>query len=325
MSSRDAAPQPAVQGGAAPAPDAATPPREESPSISVVVPTLDRPRELATCIAALASLDYPVDRYEVIVVDDGSDPPATPISAHGRHGLRMTWLRQPNRGPAAARNLGARRARGAILAFTDDDCVPARDWLREVAASVAKAPGALHGGTVVNGLADNSWAVASQTVTDVVVPALIAAGSSLRFVTSNNLAVGAEPFRAIGGFDETFRAAEDRELCHRWVAAGRPLVLAPDAVVQHRHDLRLASYWRQHFGYGRGAFAFHRQRVMQGCAPYRPDLALLARTFRHPFATLPLGQALRVAALLVVWQIANAAGYLWQSTVGESPRATMSD
>ncbi|MEO8485100.1 MAG: glycosyltransferase [Betaproteobacteria bacterium] len=293
-----------------PIPDIATAPGVDLPSISVVVPTWNRPRELAACLAALAALDYPVDRYEIIVVDDGSAPPVAPIALPGRTGLRVTWLRQSNRGPSAARNLGAAHATGAILAFTDDDCAASRGWLRALAAAVSAAPNALHGGTVVNGLPGNVYAVASQTITDVIVPSLFAAGSPLRFVTSNNLALGAEAFDSVGGFDECFRAAEDREFCHRWAAAGRPIALAPSAVVHHRHDLTLGAFWRQHVVYGRGAYWFHRHRRALGHGRLRPDLALCVKAFRRPFATRPVGPALRIAALLVVWQVANLAGYL---------------
>jgi glycosyltransferase involved in cell wall biosynthesis len=288
------------------------PAHESLPMISVVVPTFDRPRELAACIAALAALDYPVGRYEIVVVDDGSDPPVAPIAAPGRPGLRTTWLRQPNAGPSAARNAGARAATGEILAFTDDDCTPARGWLRALADSVQREPGALHGGIVENALVHNAYADASQTILDVVVPHLIATGSALRFVTSNNLAMTAERFRASGGFDERYRWAEDREFCQRCLRSGMPILSVPSAIVNHRHDLTLRSYVRQHFGYGRGAYDFHSGREAAGMAKVRPDLTLLGRTFLQPFArTAPL-RAVRVAALLVLWQIANAAGYAWQ-------------
>src|SRR5690606_8162709 len=77
-----------------------------TPEVSVVVPTCGRPALLARCLEALARQSLPRDSYEVIVVED-----------RGR------------RGPAAARNRGWRRARAPIVAFTDDDCVPERDWL----------------------------------------------------------------------------------------------------------------------------------------------------------------------------------------------------
>ena len=116
------------------------------PSFSVIVPTWNRPVELATCLRALVSLDYPADRYEVVVVDDGSDPPVEPPRDLARPGLRVRVLAQPNRGPSAARNEGARAAEGEMLAFTDDDCAPDPGWLRSLAAAAATAPRSLLGG-----------------------------------------------------------------------------------------------------------------------------------------------------------------------------------
>jgi glycosyltransferase involved in cell wall biosynthesis len=282
------------------------------PSVAVIVPTLNRPRELTACLDALASLDYPADRYEIVVVDDGSDPPVAPRADLGRPGLRVRWLAQPNAGPSAARNAGARVADGEILAFTDDDCTPAPGWLRAMATAVVQAPQALHGGRVENALDGNPCSVASQTITEVIVPHLIASGSALRFVTSNNLALTADGYRAMGGFDERFRTAEDREFCHRWVASGRPIAAVPDAVVLHRHDLTLASFWRQHFGYGRGACRFHAIRATGGRSLWADEIAMYAKTFRRPFAAMPLPAALRITALLVVWQVANASGFACQ-------------
>ncbi|CAG0989673.1 Chondroitin synthase [Burkholderiales bacterium] len=295
-------------------------PEVAPPSFSIVVPTCDRPRELAACLAALAALDYPVERYEVIVVDDGSRPPVVPIALPCRPGLRVTWLRQPNAGPASARNAGARAAAGDILAFTDDDCAPAPGWLHALAAAVTREPWGLHGGAVENALPDNACSAASHAIVDVLVPHLIDARSELRFVTSNNVAMTAERFRAIGGFDASFRTAEDRELCQRWLLAGQPVLRVAAAIVRHRHDLTLPAFWRQHFGYGRGACRFHRQRKARGLAPFRPDVALVARTFRRQFAEHPPSRAMRIAALLVVWQLANATGYLWQRVSGDRPR-----
>lgn len=282
------------------------------PRFSVIVPTFNRPVELAACLRALASFDYPVERYEIVVVDDGSDPPVGLPGNLPRPGLRVRVLAQPNRGPSAARNAGARAAMGDMLAFTDDDCAPEAGWLRAMAEAAACSPRALLGGRVVNGLAGNRCSVASQAIVDANVSHLFASGNALRFLTSNNLALSAEGFRAMGGFDERFRTAEDREFCYRWIAAARPVARVPDAVVEHRHDLTLATFWRQHFGYGRGAFRFHAKR-----APSEPPLRLAnvvmhARAFRRAFDAMPLREVLRVVPLLAVWQIANACGFAYQ-------------
>ncbi len=282
------------------------------PFVSVIVPTWNRPRGLAACLVSLASQDYPADGYEVVVVDDGSDPPAATREDLGRPGLAVRWIAQRNAGPAAARNAGARVAAGEILAFTDDDCTPSPGWLRALAAAFARTPHALHGGRVENALVDNPCAVASQTIVEVIVPHLLASGSALRFVTSNNLALAAEGFRAMGGFDERFRTAEDREFCHRWIASGREIAAASDAIVLHHHDLTLASFWRQHYGYGRGAYRFHALRATGGRALWADELATYAKTFRRPFEASRLPSAMRIASLLVVWQVANACGFASQ-------------
>ena len=96
--------------------------------VSVVVPTFNRPAALASCLDALARQDYPADRYEMIVVDDGSAPTEAAAIAETATRHRVRLVRQENRGPAAARNAGVREAHGAYIAFTDDDCMPAPGW-----------------------------------------------------------------------------------------------------------------------------------------------------------------------------------------------------
>jgi GT2 family glycosyltransferase len=109
-----------------------------------------------------------------------------------------------------------------------------------------------------NGVAGDTAAVASQIVVD----SLHARFNRdrPRFFASSNVAFPGEPFAALGGFDERFRYAEDRELCERWIRAGRRFAHAPDAVVLHMRRLTLPEFWRQHYGYGRGARAFARRR-----------------------------------------------------------------
>ena len=99
-------------------------------TFSVVIPTYNRPSQLRECLEALADQDYPRTAFEVIVVDDGSTESLRGIDDLFRAKLPLVFLRQQNAGPASARNTGAQHAKGRYIAFTDDDCVPARDWLR---------------------------------------------------------------------------------------------------------------------------------------------------------------------------------------------------
>ncbi len=86
------------------------------PSFSVIIPTYQRPEQLGTCLSALTELDYPSDRFEIIVVDDGSPVSPEPVVASFRDRLNLTLLTQPNSGPASARNTGAAHAKGEFLA-----------------------------------------------------------------------------------------------------------------------------------------------------------------------------------------------------------------
>ncbi len=100
-----------------------------APAIAVVVPTRDRPAALARCLESLAAQDLSPDAFEILVVDDGSSPPVT-VDATVAARVCVRVLRQECAGPAAARNYGIQQARTTFVAFTDDDCVPDRVWLR---------------------------------------------------------------------------------------------------------------------------------------------------------------------------------------------------
>ena len=114
---------------------------------SVIIPTYSRLRALRQCLAALRAQDFPAAGYEVIVVDDASPSPVSPLAPELETGLTLTLLHTPhNQGPAAARNLGAQHARGHWLAFTDDDCIPAPDWLSSLRRTLDSHPGCAVGG-----------------------------------------------------------------------------------------------------------------------------------------------------------------------------------
>ncbi len=102
-----------------------------SPLVSVVIAAYNDAAHLAECLDALARQDYGRDNYEVVVVDDGStDETSAVVRA-------LSWVRylyQENAGPSSARNLGVRKSKGGIIAFTDSDCVPEPGWLSALVA-----------------------------------------------------------------------------------------------------------------------------------------------------------------------------------------------
>lgn len=292
-----------------------------SPLVSVVVPTHNRPERLRTCLAALSAQDLPRDEYEVIVVDDGSSMPLDGIAEPFRPNVRLTLLRQQNAGPAAARNAGALRAAGALLAFTDDDCEPASDWLSVLWGLHQHHRDALLGGHTINALTGNPCAEASQLLVDYLYDYYRggeARRSSTgrmrgpRFFTSNNLAASSAIFRAIGGFDVTFplAAGEDRELCDRWQERGYRLLYAPQARVRHAHALSVRRFWRQHVNYGRGAWHFRHARIRRGSPEVGVEpLSFYINLLLYPFKMRPILPATRLMSLLTVAQAANVVGF----------------
>jgi glycosyltransferase involved in cell wall biosynthesis len=101
---------------------------EEPPLFSIVIPTFDRLEVLREVLAALGAQANPPP-FEVVVVDDGSSDGTAEWLAGFQPPYPLTRLRQPNRGPAAARNAGVAAARGERVAFLGDDTVPDADWL----------------------------------------------------------------------------------------------------------------------------------------------------------------------------------------------------
>jgi GT2 family glycosyltransferase len=218
---------------------------------------------------------------------------------------------QDNAGPAAARNAGAARARFDYLAFTDDDCVPHAQWLSGLASAFEDTPDAVLGGQVVNGLADTPCSEASHQLVEYVVDYFLEAGAP--FFPSNNLALARSHFDAVGGFDQSFplAAGEDRDFCAKCREAGLSLTLANEAVVEHRHALHLRSFLRQHFNYGRGAFVCRQLEAARTAPdfhiePLRFYFDLVATPFRRDRV---FAGRLQIAALLVLSQVANAAGF----------------
>jgi glycosyltransferase involved in cell wall biosynthesis len=277
---------------------------------SVVIPTYNRPGELARCLSALAGVDYPKGEFEVIVVDDGSRMDLEPVVAQYRAVLPVTLIRQLNGGPGPARNYGAANASGSVFAFIDDDCEPESGWLRAMDAAVARAPHALIGGCVRNGLPDNPNSSASHQIIDFYDRHFNRDPLRAHFFASNNIAMPADLYREVGGFDPAFQAAEDRDLCDRWLRRGWPLIAAQDAVVFHSRRMSFRDFWRQHIAYGRGAFAYATARRQRSSGPVPFEglavhLRLIASPIRESFSP----RSFYVSFLIVVSQVATVIGY----------------
>lgn len=291
---------------------------QQIPFFSIIIPTYARPQQLSACLASLIHLNYPRDRFEVIVVDDGSIPPLDDVVNPYSDRFNLLLLTQPNAGPATARNTGANKAQGQYLAFLDDDCTPDSNWLKSLAAHFHKDSACLVGGRTINALSNNLYSSASQALVDYLYAYYNINPDRSQFFTSNNMALSANIFRIIGQFDTCFplAAGEDRELCLRWLSQGYRMAYVPNALVYHHHDLTLGSFWRQQYKYGQGAFLFRRAQKQPTTA--KPPFSFYLNLLGYPFSVAPPPQAFLLFLLFILSQIAITLGFFRASYVNRS-------
>jgi GT2 family glycosyltransferase len=269
-----------------------------SSPLSVVVPTRDRPGALSGCLDAL-SAQTAAHRLEVIVVDYGSLEPLAVAATVARH-PNARLLHGTGNGPAAARNVGADGASGAILCFTDDDCAPHPDWAERLAEEIEGGAAAAAGRTLGAG---GAVAAAAEFVAHAPARATSSDGSRVTFAPSNNLACAKQVWESVP-FDESYpdAAAEDRDWCARLARAGYVLVSVEAACVVHRQDVTLRSFLQRQVRYGRGAYRFRRR---EGERTQLEPPGFYAALLRDAFA-----QGVTMGLLVALAQIATAFGFL---------------
>ena len=211
--------------------------------VSVIIPVRNAEAALARCLDALGDQSFPREQREVIVVDDGSTDGSRRVAE--ARGVRV--LSQACQGPAAARNAGVAQARGELVLFTDADCVPDRDWIRNMVAPFAAADVAGVRGLyrcrqrqLVARFAQAEYEEKYERLKK---------GDRIDFIDTSAAAYRREVFVKEGGFDATFRTAsgEDTDFSFRLAGRGYRLVLNPDAAVYHEHPARLRDYLRRKY------------------------------------------------------------------------------
>jgi len=287
---------------------------DENQFFSIIVPTYNRPRQLFNCLKAISRLDFPSDRFEVIVVDDGSEYSLKTLLDPFNLLMDLKKVNAKHGGPANARNIGASKAIGSYLVFTDDDCEPTNNWLNCISERALKMPNHAIGGKTINGLPDNIYSTSSQFLISYLYEYYKTDFNYKRFFTSNNLSVPAAHFHAIGGFDETtyhHAAGEDRDFCYRWQKRGLRMIYDPNIVIYHYHRLNLRTFMYQHFNYGQSAFRFHHFHKHHDIKPIKFEpLSFYIKMLMFPFIYAQGSRLIRIQILLLLSQFFNTAGYL---------------
>jgi len=240
------------------------------PFVSVIVPVFNGQDTIEACLNALVAQDYPADRYEVIIVDNNSTDGTTRLVQQ----FPVRYILERSRQSSyAARNRGVREAQGALLAFTDADCVPDPAWLRYGVAAFASATvggvagtiASLDPATVAQRYAVRKGALSQETA--------LTQNSFRPAVYTANALYRKAALEQAGGFDPGVISGGDADLAWRVQELGFSITFAPQAVVRHRHRERVADLLRQRRNYGYGSvvnYVKHRE-------------AMGRRTLRHGY------------------------------------------
>lgn len=249
----------------------------DAPLVSVIIPTRDRPEDLARCLPTVLASD--LTDFEVVIIDQsGTDATRQLVESLGDP--RIRYHRHDASGKSRALNYGIALARGQVLAFTDDDCTVPPDWLRRGLATLEREPEA--------GIVFGAAKAAPHDPGDTFVPTFLPrayrrlqgrlARAQCFALAAPNMMIRPDVFQRVSAFDEwlgagsLFPSGDDDDFAYRAVRAGFTVVIDPDNAIVH---WALRSYsdgsgrklLRNHF-YGAGAFLMKHLRCGDPLAAY---------------------------------------------------------
>ncbi|MDP3143556.1 MAG: PqqD family peptide modification chaperone [Candidatus Omnitrophota bacterium] len=223
------------------------------PLVSISVPVLNRPKDIALCLESLLKLDFPKEDYEIIVVDNGSTDNTKEVIQQ----FPVKYFFEPKRGRGAARNRGVRESKGKYLAFIDSDCVATPNWLTELVKAVEEKPHiAAFGGKIIaykmdtwveryidhRRFFDQELAVEAFQIEDLP-----------RFIPVNAI-IKRDILEQAGNFDEELSSSIDTELGYRLILQGFQIGYAEKAIVCHCHRDTLKAYYQRRLEIGEGNY-----------------------------------------------------------------------
>ena len=246
----------------------------EEATVTVVVAVRNGAATIEACIGSLLALDWPAARRELLIVDNGSTDQTLPVVA--RFGDQVRVVREPKRGPAAARNAGIRSANGDWIAFTDADCVVDPGWLRHLLPPLNDLTVGVAGGRILALRPCNRVQLYGETIHD---HRQAIEEFNPSYAISMNWASRRAILEESGLFNEALLRGSDAELAILIRAGGHRLVYRHEAVIFHRNEATLRGLFSDARDHGRG-------------------LEMLRLAGRHPMFRLPRGRLPRLRRIV---------------------------
>jgi glycosyltransferase involved in cell wall biosynthesis len=222
------------------------------PEISVIVPLKNGEKTIAQCLGALTRQTWQAEDYEIIVVDDGStDSSPETVSRYD-----VSLIRQKAAGPSAARNTGVRAARGALILFTDADCIVPQTWIEELVKPIRS--GAYDGSVGRYVSPQQNWIARLIQLQLEERYSRMSQFDHVDFVNTGTAAFRKSVLTE-DPFDTRFKwpGLEDLELSFRLSSQGCKIAFVETLGVEHRHPEKLFHYLRRRFFYAANSFLLY--------------------------------------------------------------------
>ncbi len=233
------------------------------PFVSVIVPVYNDERRIQLCIEALLAQTYPRDRYEILIVDNGStDMTRTVIASYP-----VTLLIEDQvQSSYAARNKGLQHARGDVIALTNSDCIPVPAWITEGVHALKVYAADMVGGNVRFFYSPRpTGAEIYNSLAHLKTEQYV---RELNGAVTANLFVWKSVFDALGVFPSTMKSGGDMYWTRQATASGRTLIYAPLAEVAHP-TRRLGALLKRQFRIGVGLNDLRAKERAKGSRPHQ--------------------------------------------------------